>query len=546
MRVFLVINLLVASLLWACRSQTDKATKKEEKALSFFQKPLADVELPFEHYVINASSGGVIFCSSGSIIRFPAHAFVDAQGNVVEGDVDVVYREFRDPLDMYFAGIPMEYDSAGITYTFVSSGMNEINAYQKEMPLFVNPDHLTEVHYRTDFVEDGHNLYFLDTVQQRWIFRETNQVTQIQPKKEKITIPVYKESYIETETLLKPQKADGKNPLIELDVDPSSVEELKVYHNLQFQIAEDETNFQPSDASIEWEDVVLKKGRKKGYYFVEFSLGKRKVVYHVKAVFVGKDYDQALLVYEEKMQQNEKLKKQRIEKEANAKKKYIEDSIANEKIKQENLETQKLNQLIEERNKQIARKNEEILQENERKKATYIAYLEEQKKWQEEQRRKDSFTQVEQQKIVIETQKNQQKEIDFVQVLANNDAAFRSFEITQFGIWNCDHPALRQSIIVKAKFEDMYKNPLYVNNITVINTLQNTIFQFENPDRIAFSPSGNNMIIATVNNKIAFLSFERFKKSGILNHTNSEEPITIKLAITNEKNVEALKATFWQ
>jgi hypothetical protein len=91
-------------------------------------------------YGIDGNQGGVLRYSSGTIICIPPAAFLDEAGNPVSGQVQIDYREFKDPLDFVFSGIPMTYDSGGTVHNFESAGMFDIAASQDGRQVFLAPD----------------------------------------------------------------------------------------------------------------------------------------------------------------------------------------------------------------------------------------------------------------------------------------------------------------------------------------------------------------------------------------------------------------------
>ncbi|MFN0033318.1 MAG: hypothetical protein ACKVOR_14240, partial [Flavobacteriales bacterium] len=104
-------------------------------------RPVPDIDTHREYYAVDCSKRTVIFTErSNTQIDIPANAFVDKQGNAVQGDVQVDYREFRDPVDFLFSGIPMSFgDSTNQTF-FRSAGMFEINASQNGNEVFLQDD----------------------------------------------------------------------------------------------------------------------------------------------------------------------------------------------------------------------------------------------------------------------------------------------------------------------------------------------------------------------------------------------------------------------
>lgn len=95
-----------------------KISGSGEPNQSFISPPVASADIPNAVYVLNAQSDSTIQYPSGSKIHVPANAFLDKNGKVVTGKVDLRYREFKKASDVFVAGIPMTYDSAGEQFHF--------------------------------------------------------------------------------------------------------------------------------------------------------------------------------------------------------------------------------------------------------------------------------------------------------------------------------------------------------------------------------------------------------------------------------------------
>lgn len=105
--------------------------------------------------------GGQIDYPSGTVISIPPNALVYADGSPVRGRAEILYTEFRDPVDIMFSGIPMTYDSAGTEYMMESGGMFDIQARQGDKEVFLAPGKQIDI----DFVP---------TDDQRYNFYQTN------------------------------------------------------------------------------------------------------------------------------------------------------------------------------------------------------------------------------------------------------------------------------------------------------------------------------------------------------------------------------------
>ena len=112
--------------------------KSESVAEACIKPPIPGKEKLFITYRVSTKNGGVINYPTGSSITIPSNAFVNKNGKPVSDSVDVKYREFHDPLEIFLSGIPMHYDSAGKANTLESAGMIEILAFDKGDNLSLN------------------------------------------------------------------------------------------------------------------------------------------------------------------------------------------------------------------------------------------------------------------------------------------------------------------------------------------------------------------------------------------------------------------------
>jgi hypothetical protein len=150
--IIIVIILIISKC--NCGSKTNTVAK-------FVNPPIHQADVPFSDYVVDASRGDTIIYSSGSVLLFPPVAFVDKNGNVVKGNINIKYREFSNPVDQFLSGIPMDYDSGGVHYTFESAGMCDIQAFKNGEPVFVNKNSKPEINLATANIDPAQNLYYL-------------------------------------------------------------------------------------------------------------------------------------------------------------------------------------------------------------------------------------------------------------------------------------------------------------------------------------------------------------------------------------------------
>lgn len=118
--------------------------------------------------VVNVQSGDVMIGEQGTLVKIYPNSFVNADGTPVTEQVEVELVEFYDPVDVFFSGIPMAYDSASSVYPFYSGGMFSLNAKTtsgKEVKL--NPGKTIEV-TMPKRESEGLSFYYFDEAKGRW------------------------------------------------------------------------------------------------------------------------------------------------------------------------------------------------------------------------------------------------------------------------------------------------------------------------------------------------------------------------------------------
>jgi flagellar hook protein FlgE len=303
----------------------EKIETNESLHLSKIIPPVADWNIPYETFFYTAESGDTFFTRNGSILLFPKNALLNKQGKLVTGLVEIRTREFNDPFDFAIAGIPMTYDSAGKQYTFISSAMIDISATQNKEPVFVNPGAKPILNLVSTNTNNETNVYKLDTVTGHWENKGKDEIndlrvplkgfkTDVKPQNPAPAVtPINsrlkpEESIAETIIISKPippVNASGKNPVIEIFIDPASFKELLVYQHLKFEVLDASFEKVGNDSKTEWENVQLEKVKEK--YFAKFSTGNRGIRYAVMPVLENNDFAVAEKWYREKITEYERM-----------------------------------------------------------------------------------------------------------------------------------------------------------------------------------------------------------------------------------------------
>lgn len=130
-------------------------------------KTVAGVKVPAEKLQVG-ENGGTVTSSTGTKIRVPYDAFVDAKGNTVKGNVNIEYTEYRDPIDFLLSDIPMHFNTGNEAIPFNSAGMFTITASQGNTPVQLRSDKRINVGFNYDGTVRDANFYQWDANQRTW------------------------------------------------------------------------------------------------------------------------------------------------------------------------------------------------------------------------------------------------------------------------------------------------------------------------------------------------------------------------------------------
>ncbi len=447
-----------------------KSGSMEKGNQPFVNPPVAQADIKSHNYVIDAGRDSNLTHSSGSKIHIPANAFLDETGKPVEGKVDLQYREFANVADVFISGIPMTYDSAGEQFHFETAGMMEISASQNGKPLKTNPDAFITVDMVSANNEDKFNTYFLDTAEKKWKYLAQKNYNELVA-----AIDSAIENTTTTESLsvappkelvaqLEKAKAEVEKIAQQKPVEPKAIDKDK--HRFSIKVDEKEFPEIATYSNMKFEVADKNYDAKKAqvaWENIELKRIENSLNYEITFSTSRESYKVvATPVFADKdLKEARKVYEQ----------KYSEYQT---KLTQRKAEEVRLKAELEARAKQVEEKiNREIAEQVERRK-TYEARL------------------------------NQ------------NDLVYRTFQVSNFGIWNCDRPnALPAGATVVAKLKDAKtKELLNVQYCYLVEKGRNAMFTYY-PDRLnyfKFNPEKENMIWAVTSDlKIATIKPEAFK-----------------------------------
>jgi hypothetical protein len=335
----------------------------------------------------------------------------------------------------------------------------------------------------------------LDSVTGRWSEKGLATVTELapagRPKPTAATAPVTSEPVAP----VKPAKANGNAPTIAITVDPDSFKELVVYDKLRFQLEASETAFNPADTAVEWQDVRLQKTAVAGLYTVTFSNGNKTVSYRARPVFEGKDYENAMKVFEQKTEQYQKQKNARLTQEHANRQQYASDSLALVQSQKENEQLQRINALVEARNREIEKRN------------------------------------------AIVAQRNQQIED---RLMASRFV--KSFQIDGFGVWNLDRLSRDTFSTVICQWVDKKGQLLQLSNTAVLHPAINAITSYDD-NHVKVQMGQNNILIGVHDGKIAYAPY---KAPAAMGDAGSIKTIAMTVLTAENQDYEAIKKALKQ
>ena len=278
---------------------------------SLVTPPISNLDIKKTYYSVYSKNDTSLNYATGSKITIPKNAFLDEKGNLIDGKVNIEYREFSNAFDIYLGGIPMRFDSAGESMVFETAGMFEINATSNNKPVYVNPENKITIDMNSFEKGTQYNLYQLDTLSGKWTNIGKDKISQKKYEDELSKLP-YVPPY--------PKKATGIAFTIS---DPLGLNEtsIKEYENVLFEPVNGErcSSVYTSNKKIEVKDL------KNGKYEVIFTTGsifsggiKVSSCECYLAFKEGEDYSKALKVYKKKYSNlisKNNRKRKKIEKE---------------------------------------------------------------------------------------------------------------------------------------------------------------------------------------------------------------------------------------
>ena len=283
------IIILFAITLLSCNNKNKNEEETNVDTIeSVINSPLPSLDINYASYSVDTQKDTVLMYKTGSKINIPKNAFIDSEGNIVNGKVDIEYREFSNAFDIYLGGIPMQYDSDGTNMVFETAGMLEIKATSNNKPVYVNSDNKIKVDMNSFEQGSQYNLYQLDTVTGEWLDIGKDEMEQKNYQDELAKLP---------EVPLMPVKAGQFS--FTIGDDTGDYPELSMFDNVLFEPVNGKY------CGFSGTEIKAKK-LNSGKYEITFIMDYNgKIIKEEKCICYlafkeGVDYDNAMKIYQNK------------------------------------------------------------------------------------------------------------------------------------------------------------------------------------------------------------------------------------------------------
>ncbi len=157
---------------------TNCDTEKKMESITestLFEKPIKNVDVLIQKLSLIAEQGDTIYFENDSKIIIPANAFVDKNGKAVTGAVEISFQEYHSDAEVILSGIPMKYDSVGISYSLETDGMFKISGQQKGEKIEIAPNKSLNV-FTKSYKEDTPCFnYYTQNEKGQWNYKKTKE-----------------------------------------------------------------------------------------------------------------------------------------------------------------------------------------------------------------------------------------------------------------------------------------------------------------------------------------------------------------------------------
>jgi hypothetical protein len=157
-----LLTLLLLIVLLGVSCQNESETTQVVDPL--VNPPFPEFDPEFVQFTFNTENGVLFEMPSGTEINIPPNAIVDENGHLVNGEVQLNYREMHDATSIYFAGIPMNYGNGH----FETAGSFEMRVKKGKQFLRLDSTQQVDVKLASFQKGDDYDFYFLNEKARGW------------------------------------------------------------------------------------------------------------------------------------------------------------------------------------------------------------------------------------------------------------------------------------------------------------------------------------------------------------------------------------------
>lgn len=299
----------------SCKKGEEKQTEPQKTTVSTANEsrvlpPFENVDVPFKTFTIDASKEQTIRTETGTVINIPEGAFQDADGNKIEGEVDIQYREFHNAAGIITSGIPMT-NTEGDEY-METAGMFEIRGSQNGQDIQIEDGKALEVKMASFVAGDDYDYFYFDENSNNWETIESGTIEKNKAKSEMTAqAPKLPEAPVE------PKKYDDDVFTFNLNIDYSSYPELVVYNDILWQYYEQGEGADPAmnpeknkwSFAEDWTEIELEPSEKElGKYYLFLKNNQKQFKTVITPTLEGENYEEAMAAFEKKNKEYLRLK----------------------------------------------------------------------------------------------------------------------------------------------------------------------------------------------------------------------------------------------
>ena len=262
------------------------------------QQPLENIEVPAQQFTVKTDKAQTLTMDNGSSIEIPANAFVDADGQPVQGEVNIEYREFHTPAQIISSGIPMKVIADdGSEEWMQTAGMFELEGFVNGEAVFIAEGKAVNVNM-VSHVDGAYDFWYFDKDNGNWDNLGTSQ-----PMPNATTTGT-SEAFSNVQAPRRPTKPRTvkKEYALNFELDYSEFPALKDKEGVVWQYNGDSEEDAPSNNTWiydeDWTDIDLKhiKGDE---YQVILTSDRTDYSAIVVPVLTGDDYEAAMAAYQQ-------------------------------------------------------------------------------------------------------------------------------------------------------------------------------------------------------------------------------------------------------